>query len=103
MTDEKSNKLMQAAKSQMKLSMVSMAGMGALGAMGNIPGMPAGASNVAGIASSGLALANVGQLANTGMVVADTLTGQSQPKKTITKSQPKKQAKNSVINKILYG
>ena len=87
----------------MKLGMVSMAGMGALGAMSAVPGMPAGASNVAGIAGAGIGLANIGQMANTGMVVADTLTSSSQPKKTITKSQPKKMAKNSVINKILYG
>ena len=45
----------------------SMAGMGAMGAMGSIPGMPAASGNVIGIAGSGLALANVGNVAKIGM------------------------------------
>ena len=100
--DNKSNKLMSSAKDTMKLGMFSMAGMGAMGAMSNVPGMPAEASNVVGIAGSGLALANIGQLGKTGMVVADSLTGQ-QSQQPIKKTIPKKQAKSSVINKILYG
>lgn len=107
----KNNELMDNAKDTMSLGIMSMAGMGAMGAMSSIPGMPAQASTVAGIAGSGLALANVGQLAKTGMSLTNTLSGQSsqqtqQPvKKTVKKDTKPKQSSKSddVINKILYG
>lgn len=71
----KKNPLMENAKNTIGLGIGSMAGMSALGAMGSIKGMPAGAANIAGIASSGLALANVGQLVKTTQSIVPNVSG----------------------------
>jgi hypothetical protein len=63
-----SKKLYSNMKDSVKLGIGSMAGLGAIGAMGAVPGMPA--SPVPGIVGTSVGLANVGQLAKTGMGVA---------------------------------
>jgi len=75
---KKKNKYVGHAKDTMGVGVVSMAGLGAMGAIGSIPGMPAAAGTVTGIAGSGLALANVGQLAKVGM---DIMPGTEKKKK----------------------
>jgi len=72
---KKKNQMMGAVKDTMGVGVASMAGYGVLGAMGSVPGMPAQASNVIPIAGAGLQLANIGQLAKTGMTVAKSLQG----------------------------
>jgi hypothetical protein len=59
----------QPIKATIGLGIGSMAGMGILGSLGSAPGMPKQAAGIAGIAGAGLALANVGQLAKTGMSI----------------------------------
>jgi len=76
------NKNIKNAKDTMKLGIGSMAGMGAIGAMSTMPGMPK--NNVAGIASAGIGLANVGQLSKTGMDLAGSM-GSSSKKSKLTK------------------
>lgn len=58
---------MKKVKKTIALGVGSMAGIGAMGAISNIPGMPAAAGNTLGIASSGINLANIGNLASIGM------------------------------------
>lgn len=68
-------------KESLQVGIGSMAGMGAIGAMGSVPGMPA--SPVAGIVGSSVGLANVGQLAKTGMGIAGMMnTGIKKDKKS---------------------
>ncbi len=83
----KKNKYIKHAKDTMGLGITSMAGLGAMGAMSSIPGMPAQAGNVTQVASAGLTLTNVGQLAKVGM--------------DIMPNTKKKKTNNKVINKIL--
>lgn len=71
---KKKNSLMNNVKDTMGIGVASMAGYGVLGAMGSVPGMPAQASNVIPVAGAGLQLANVGQLAKTGMSLAKSMT-----------------------------
>ena len=79
------NPLIKNAKDTVKLGIFSMGGMGVMGAMkgamGNMPGVDAaakaGMNNTSNIVGSGLQLANIGQLAKTGM----SLTDQLRPKK----------------------
>jgi len=52
-------------KDLMGTAVGGMAGLGALGAMNNIPGMPK--NNVTGLASTGVNLALIGNVANIGM------------------------------------
>lgn len=81
--------LMDGAKNTVKLGILSGAGMGIVGA---IPG--AGNTPIPGIMGAGLGLANMGQLAQTGMGVASTLS----PRKD-------KKSKNCHVNsqKHLHG
>ena len=67
MAKKKGYNPMDSVKGSMGVGIASMAGMGAMGAMGSIPGMPAQAGGITNIASSGLALANVGQLSKNAM------------------------------------
>ena len=60
-------------KNTFKLGIGSIAGMGVMGAMSNINGMPKESGTVSNIASSGLVLANVGQLGKTGLGLAKSL------------------------------
>lgn len=78
---KKTNELMKNAKDTIKLGVISQAGMGAMGAMTSVPGMPAQASNIAGVAGAGLTLANVGQLAKTGMSLTKLMKISSKNKK----------------------
>ena len=96
----KNNELMDNAKDTIGLGIGSMAGLGAMGAMQNLPGMPKEAAGITSIAGSGLMLANVGQMAKTGMSLTNTLTGatSSKPKKQATKTKS-----NDIVSKILYG
>ena len=71
------NPLIKQAKNTVKLGIFSMGGMGAMGAMQGIPGMPAAAKGTTNIVGAGLNLANIGQLAKTGM----TITKGMNPKK----------------------
>jgi len=72
---KKENSLMREAKNTVGVGVTSMAGYGVLGAMGSVPGMPAQAAGVIPIAGAGLQLANVGQLAKTGLSLAKSLQG----------------------------
>jgi len=73
------NPLMKNAKDSIKLGLGSMAGMGVMGTMqgslGGIPGISAeaktGMASTTGIVGAGLNLANIGQLAKTGMSLTD--------------------------------
>jgi len=69
----KKNQMMGAVKDTMGVGVASMAGYGVLGAMGSVPGMPAQAAGVIPIAGAGLQLANVGQLAKTGMTLVKSI------------------------------
>ncbi len=81
-------KLMKEVKNTVKLGVVSMAGMGALGMLGGVAGPHA--AGVIPIVGAGVGLANIGQMAKTGMAVVGTLPGEK-----------KKKFKNKYINKIL--
>ena len=89
----KNNKLMGTAKDTIKVGATVMVGQGLLGGLANAPGMPAQASQTANVASSGLGLIAVGQLAKTGL----TLAGEMAP---VKKTKPKTDAQKR-INKIL--
>ncbi len=78
---KKEQSLTGLAKDTLKLGIVSGVGLGALGAVGAIPGMPAAAGNVTRLAGSGLVLANVGQLAKTGLALPKLITEHSKTKK----------------------
>ena len=77
------NDMMKQAKENMGVGVASMAGMGVMGSMGAIPGMPA--NTITGTVGAGLGLANVGQVAKTGMGVvgmfANTKTKKKKGKK----------------------
>ena len=72
---KKENPLMREAKNTVGLGVGTMAGYGVLGSMAAVPGMPAQASQVVTTAGAGLQLANIGQLAKTGLTVAKSLKG----------------------------
>jgi hypothetical protein len=55
----------QQIKNTIKTGMVGMVGLGALGSLGNVQGMPK--NDIVGIASAGVSIANLGNLANIGM------------------------------------
>jgi len=76
-------------KDTMKVGIGTMVGSMALGAVSNAPGMPKEAKTVSNLATSGLVLANVGQLSQNAFTVADML------------KQKKKRTGYSVIDKIL--
>ena len=59
----------------MKVGIGSMVGMSAVGSIANIPGMPTQAKTTAGVVNTGLGLANVGVLAETGMGLGKSLGG----------------------------
>jgi len=67
-------KTKKAMKDTIKVGIGSMAGMAGIGAMAALPGMPAAAAGAAGTAYTGLGLVNIGQLAKTGMSLADDLS-----------------------------
>lgn len=75
--------LMKNVKDTVKLGVVSMAGLGALGSLSKMPGLPSQAKPIMQTASAGIALANVGQLAKTGMDVANPASHHSKEKSTI--------------------
>lgn len=74
--------LMNAAINTTTLGIGSMAGLGAMGAISTLPGMPVQAQTIMPLAGTGLVLANIGQLANTGMTIAKTPQGLSSSKNT---------------------
>jgi hypothetical protein len=78
------NKYMNQAVGTAGLGIGSMAGLGAMGAMGSMPGMPAGGAATIGIASSGMQLANIGNLANIGMNI---MPRNSEPKVSFKKKK----------------
>lgn len=86
-------------KDTMKIGIGSMAGMAAMGAMSGISGMPKEAGTTVGIASAGLNLANVGQLAKTGMGIAGMMSSNSSggKKKIVHKDH------HPIVKKILGG
>ena len=86
------NDLMKNVKDTMKVGMVSSVGIGALGSMGSVPGMPAAGLTTMHTAQTGIGLANVGQLAKTGMGLAGMVGGLS---------TQKSKTKSSTVNKIL--
>jgi hypothetical protein len=57
-------------KDTIKTGVTSLAGMGIIGTTSSMPGMPAQASGTANVINTGLHLANVGQLAKTGIDIA---------------------------------
>jgi hypothetical protein len=65
-------KTMKNVKATVGLGIGSMGGMLTLGTMESLPGMPASAKGVSAIATTGLNLANVGQLSKTAMGVVDS-------------------------------
>ena len=69
MVKKKKHSFVNDAVDTVKVGGVSMAGYAVLGGMSSVPGMPAQASGVIPIAGAGLQLANVGQLAKTGLNV----------------------------------
>jgi len=87
---KKKNSMISAAKETMGVGVASMAGYGVMGSMGSIPGMPAGASNVTNIAGAGLQLANVGQLAKTGMGLTSMMSNNTQKKSKTKDARLKK-------------
>ena len=76
----KKNSIMREAKKTVKLGIVSGAGLGAIGALGAVA--PAGAAGVTRAAGAGLTLANIGQLAKTGMVVTEVIGVEKKKGKT---------------------
>jgi hypothetical protein len=77
-------------KDTMKTGIGSMVGIAALGAVSSTPGMPSEAKTVSGLASSGIVLANVGQLGKNAMGMGNMM---SQGKK--------KKSGNNIVDKIL--
>lgn len=65
--DKGKNNMGKQVKENLGVGIGSMAGMSVMGSMGAIPGMPA--NTITGTVGAGLGLANVGQLAKTGMGV----------------------------------
>jgi len=61
-------------KDTLKVGIGSLTGQYALGRIGSLPGMPADAQGTLRITGASLQLANVGQLAKTGMGLAKTIT-----------------------------
>lgn len=76
-------------KDTMKVGLTSMVGAMALGAVSNSPGMPKEAKTVSNLATSGLVLANVGQMSQNAFTIADML------------KQKKKKTGHNIIDKIL--
>ena len=93
--------LMKNAGNTVKLGVGSMAGMGVLGAMGSASGMPKQAGNIAGIAGAGLAFANVGQFAKTGMGVAGMLGKSGVRKRKSVKGKSSHHLIHSGLGKML--
>jgi len=68
-------------KDTIRVGSVSIVGHGILGSMSGLPGMPAGASQVAGIAGTGLLLSNIGQLGKTSMGLVDSMSNNKKRRK----------------------
>lgn len=62
---KKNNNLTSGMNDLMSTSIGGMAGLGAIGAIGNMPGMPK--NNVAGLASTGVNLAQLGGITKIGL------------------------------------
>lgn len=65
-------------KDLMSTGIGGMAGLGAIGAMGSLPGMPA--NNVGSLASAGVNLAMIGNVAKIGMNVIPKSSGKKKNK-----------------------
>jgi hypothetical protein len=92
------NMVNKAYKDTMKLGIASMAGSSVLGAMGGVTGAPAGIANTA---NAGLGLLNVGQLAKTGMGVANMTASGSRPRKDVKSKNCSKGHTHRVISNFI--
>jgi len=97
MAKKKKETLMEAAKETVGLGLVSGVGLGAMGALGSMPGMPAQAGGVTRAAGAGLTLVGVGRVAKTGILLADTMKGATETKKSKKKKNP---VENDLMKKI---
>ena len=71
-------------KDTIGLGVGSMGGLYAMGSLSSLPGMPAEAKGVSAIASSGVQLANIGQLGKTAMGLTDPFQEKSSKKKKMS-------------------
>lgn len=96
MVKKKKETLMDAAKETVGLGIVSGVGMYGVGALGSMAGPQA--APVTKAVGAGLTIANVGRMAKTGMLIADTMQDSVKPVKK--KAKPKSYAEDRIARML---